>query len=138
MSAPPAGDRHWLRMLAGYVRPHRGPFLTAAGLLLTSSVLGLAQPLAAKALIDGLTDGRGVGGALLALTGLVTVAAVLLGVGNYLILRTGEAVALDGRRDLVRHLLRLTVPALRGQAPGDLLARVAGTPCCCGSSPVSA
>ena len=51
-------------------------------------------------------------------------AAVLLGAGNYLILRTGEAVALDGRRGLVRHLLRLTVPALRGQAPGDLLARV--------------
>ncbi|MGA3526997.1 ABC transporter ATP-binding protein [Melissospora conviva] len=120
----PSGDRHWLRMLAGYVRPHRGPFLAAAVLLLTSSLLGLAQPLAAKALIDGLTDGRGVGGALSALTGLVIAAAVLLGAGNYLILRTGEAVALDGRRGLVRHLLRLTVPALRGQAPGDLLARV--------------
>lgn len=120
----PSGDRHWLRMLAGYVRPHRGPFIAAAVLLLTSSLLGLAQPLAAKALIDGLTDGRGVGGALSALTGLVIAAAVLLGAGNYLILRTGEAVALDGRRGLVRHLLRLTVPALRGQAPGDLLARV--------------
>ncbi|MGA3564664.1 ABC transporter ATP-binding protein [Melissospora conviva] len=119
-----SGDRHWLRMLAGYVRPHRGPFIAAAVLLLTSSLLGLAQPLAAKALIDGLTDGRGVGGALSALTGLVIAAAVLLGAGNYLILRTGEAVALDGRRGLVRHLLRLTVPALRGQAPGDLLARV--------------
>ena len=124
MSAP--GDRHWLRMLAGYVRPHRGPFLAAAALLLTAGLLGLAQPLAAKALIDGLTDGRGVGGALTALTGLVVAAAVLLGAGNYLILRTGEAVALDGRRGLVRHLLRLTVPALRGQAPGDLLARVTG------------
>lgn len=66
------------------------------------------------------------GRALAALTGLVLLAAVLLGFGNYLILRTAEAVALDGRRGLVRHLLRLTVPALQRQAPGDLLARVAG------------
>ncbi|MEV0942094.1 ABC transporter ATP-binding protein [Micromonospora wenchangensis] len=126
MSAPAAGERHWLRMIAGYVRPHRGPFVAAAVLLLASSLLGLAQPLAAKALIDGLTAGQGVGRALVVLTGLVIVAAVLLGVGNYLILRTAEAVALDGRRGLVRHLLRLTVPALQRQAPGDLLARVAG------------
>ncbi|WP_320069459.1 ABC transporter ATP-binding protein [Micromonospora sp. RTGN7] len=126
MSTTPAGDRHWLRMIAGYVRPHRGPFLAAAALLLTSSLLGLAQPLAAKALIDGLTAGQGVGRALAVLTGLVLLAAVLLGFGNYLILRTAEAVALDGRRGLVRHLLRLTVPALQRQAPGDLLARVAG------------
>ncbi|MFI9640521.1 ABC transporter ATP-binding protein [Micromonospora sp. NPDC051925] len=126
MSAPAAGERHWLRMIAGYVRPHRGPFVAAAVLLLVSSLLGLAQPLAAKALIDGLTAGQGVGRALVVLTGLVIVAAVLLGVGNYLILRTAEAVALDGRRGLVRHLLRLTVPALQRQAPGDLLARVAG------------
>ncbi|MEU8376380.1 ABC transporter ATP-binding protein [Micromonospora sp. NPDC048894] len=126
MSTPAAGERHWLRMIAGYVRPHRGPFVAAAVLLLASSLLGLAQPLAAKALIDGLTAGQGVGRALVVLTGLVIIAAVLLGVGNYLILRTAEAVALDGRRGLVRHLLRLTVPALQRQAPGDLLARVAG------------
>ncbi|WP_433232652.1 ABC transporter ATP-binding protein [Micromonospora sp. CA-248260] len=126
MTTPAAGERHWLRMIAGYVRPHRGPFVAAAVLLLASSLLGLAQPLAAKALIDGLTAGQGVGRALVVLTGLVIIAAVLLGVGNYLILRTAEAVALDGRRGLVRHLLRLTVPALQRQAPGDLLARVAG------------
>ena len=126
MTAPAAGERHWLRMIAGYVRPHRGPFVAAAVLLLVSSLLGLAQPLAAKALIDGLTAGQGVGRALVVLTGLVIIAAVLLGIGNYLILRTAEAVALDGRRGLVRHLLRLTVPALQRQAPGDLLARVAG------------
>ncbi len=113
-------------MIAGYVRPHRGPFVAAAVLLLASSLLGLAQPLAAKALIDGLTAGQGVGRALTVLTGLVITAAVLLGIGNYLILRTAEAVALDGRRGLVRHLLRLTVPALQRQAPGDLLARVTG------------
>ncbi|MFY1704863.1 ABC transporter ATP-binding protein [Micromonospora sp. WMMA1923] len=126
MSTPAAGERHWLRMISDYVRPHRGPFVAAGVLLLASSLLGLAQPLAAKALIDGLTAGQGVGGALAVLTGLVLLAALLLGVGNYLILRTAEAVALDGRRGLVRHLLRLTVPALQRQAPGDLLARVAG------------
>lgn len=59
MSTPAAGERHWLRMIAGYVRPHRGPFVAAAVLLLLSSLLGLAQPLAAKALIDGLTAGQG-------------------------------------------------------------------------------
>ncbi|WP_152990600.1 ABC transporter ATP-binding protein [Sphaerimonospora mesophila] len=124
--APPSEDRglHWMRMLARYVRPHRRIFITAAVLLLASSVLGLLQPLAVQALIDGLTAGTEAGQALAVLTGLVAVAAVLLGIGNYLTLRTAEAVVLDGRRGLIRHLLRLSVPSLRGQEPGDLLARV--------------
>lgn len=71
------------------------------------------------------------------LTGLVIIAAVLLGIGNYLILRTAEAVALDGRRGLVRHLLRLTVPALQRQAPATCWPGSPGTPCCCGRSPAS-
>ncbi|GIH70095.1 ABC transporter ATP-binding protein [Sphaerimonospora thailandensis] len=111
-------------MLAGYVRPHRKTFVTAAVLLLASSVLGLLQPLAVRALIDGLTTGTEAGRALVVLTALVAVAAVLLGVGNYLTLRTAEAVVLDGRRGLIRHLLRLSVPSLHSQEPGDLLARV--------------
>ncbi|MFF4779063.1 ABC transporter ATP-binding protein [Microtetraspora fusca] len=124
--APPVEDpaRHWMGMLAGYIRPHRSTFITAAVLLLASSVLGLLQPLAVRTLIDGLTTGTEVGRALVTLTALVAVAAVLLGIGNYLTLRTAEAVVLDGRRGLIRHLLRLSVPSLHSQEPGDLLARV--------------
>jgi ABC-type multidrug transport system fused ATPase/permease subunit len=128
MTAPAAGitapDRHWFTMLAGYIRPHRIAFATAAVLLLSSSVLGLAQPLAAKALIDSLTTETSVGRALTLLTVLIVVAALMLGVGNYLIMRTAESIVLDGRRGLVHQLLRLTVTSMRRHAPGDLLARV--------------
>ncbi len=124
--APPPqdGSRHWMRMLAGYIRPHRATFITAAVLLLASSVLGLLQPLAVRTLIDELTTGTEIGQALAIVTVLVSVAAVLLGIGNYLTLRTAEAVVLDGRRGLIRHMLRLSVPSMHSQAPGDLMARV--------------
>ncbi|GAB2954737.1 ABC transporter ATP-binding protein [Micromonospora polyrhachis] len=122
--SPAERPSHWLRMLLGYVRPHRVTFGAAAVLLLASSGLGLLQPLAAKALIDRLTENSPIGPTLTALTLLVVTAAVMLGIGNYLMLRTAEAVVLDGRRGLVRHLFRLSVGSMRSQAPGDLLARV--------------
>lgn len=89
-----------------------------------SGMLGLVQPLAAKLVLDALAEGQGVERALLMLTALVVVAALMLAIGNFLLLRTAEAVVLAGRHRLVHHILRLSMTGMRRQAPGDLIARV--------------
>ncbi|MBJ7329025.1 MAG: ABC transporter ATP-binding protein [Solirubrobacteraceae bacterium] len=113
-----------LRRLGALLRPRRVPVaLGCLGLILAGAV-GLTQPLAARWVLEDLGRGESVTWALVALTGLVVVSALLLGAGNFLLLRAAEDVVLDGRRALVRHLLLLTVPGLHRHAPGDLLSRV--------------
>ncbi|CRK56204.1 ABC transporter ATP-binding protein [Alloactinosynnema sp. L-07] len=120
MSEPPST----FRFFADHLRPHRVPLIIGTVLLVGSSALGLLQPLAAKLVIEALAAQAGMTGALVKLTVLVLVAALMLGVGNYLLMRSAENVTLSGRRSLVRHVLRLSVPGMRTQQPGDLLARV--------------
>jgi len=54
----------------------------------------------------------------------LVVAAVLSGLQNYLLQRTGEAVVLSTRVQLVRRLLRLPVTELDRRRTGDLISRV--------------
>jgi ABC-type multidrug transport system fused ATPase/permease subunit len=109
---------------AGYLRPHRTAIGLGCSLLLTAGGIGLAQPLAAKLVVDRLADGSGAGGATAVLGVTVIVAAIALAVGNFLVLRVAEAVVLTGRRRLMRHILRLPIGAMRRMEPGDLMSRV--------------
>ena len=115
--------RGTLSALAAHVRPHRSRTVVATALLLVSGVISLAQPLAAKLVLDGLVHG-GAGRALLLLTVLVAIAAAMQAYGNFQLGRVAEAVVLAGRHDLVGHILRLPVARMRRQEPGDLIARV--------------
>ncbi|MFI9105451.1 ABC transporter ATP-binding protein [Streptomyces fildesensis] len=112
--------------LQGHARPHRGEIGLAAVALVGSGVLGLLQPLAVKDVLTAYGQGHDVMPDLLKLVALVLVAAVALAAGNFLLLRAAEGVVLAGRRELVRHILRLPMGAMRQQAPGDLLARATG------------
>ena len=124
-AAPAGGDlRQTFRALGGHLRPHRAPLAAGCALLVVAGGLGLAQPIAAREVLEALARGEGLTRALLVLGGLVAAAALALGFGNFLVMRSAEAVVLAGRITLVRHLLRLSLPGMRGQAPGDLLARV--------------
>ena len=116
--------RETLAALGGYLRPQRGTVALGCALLVISGGLGLAQPLAAKLVLEALAVDEGLGSALLKLSALVVAAALALGFGNFLVLRAAESVVLEGRRSLVQHILRLSMPGMRRQAPGDLLARV--------------
>jgi ABC-type multidrug transport system fused ATPase/permease subunit len=122
--APAPSLRDTLRALGAHLRPHRGAVALGCLLLVASGALGLAQPLAAQLVLEALARDDGLGRALLLLTGLVIAGAIALGVGNFLLLRSAEAVVLRGRVRLVEHILRLTMTAMRRQAPGDLLSRV--------------
>jgi ABC-type multidrug transport system fused ATPase/permease subunit len=116
--------RETLATLGGYVRPHRVPVALGCVFLIASGGLGLAQPLAAREVLEALALDQGLTRALIELSALVVAAALLLGLGSYLVMRSAEAVVLAGRRTLIGHVLRLTMPGMRSQAPGDLLARV--------------
>lgn len=85
---------------------------------------GLAQPLAAKAVIDALSANEPVLTPIVLLTGLVAAGAVIAAAGTYLLERAAEGVVLAARRGLVRRLLRLPVAEVDRLDPGDLLSRV--------------
>ncbi len=91
---------------------------------MAAAIIGLLQPLAARWVLDALARQESLLAPLLALSGLVVVAALALGVGTFVLLRSAEAVVLAGRRDLVRQMLGLTMTTMSRHAPGDLLSRI--------------
>jgi ABC-type multidrug transport system fused ATPase/permease subunit len=119
-----ASLRGTLTALGGYLRPHRVRVTIGCVSLVAASALGLLQPLAARLVLEALGRGEGLTGALVKLSALVIAAAVMLGVGNFQLLKAAESVVLAGRKRLVRHILRLSMTGMHRQAPGDLMARV--------------
>jgi ABC-type multidrug transport system fused ATPase/permease subunit len=112
----------WAGLLAR-VRPHRGTLVIAAALALLGAAGGLAQPLAAREVIEALGDDRSLLTPLLVLGGLVLFSAAIVAIELWLLERTAERVVLGVRRDLAARLLRLRLSALDREAPGDLVAR---------------
>ncbi|MGW7522077.1 ABC transporter ATP-binding protein [Streptomyces sp. NPDC054783] len=111
------------RALAASLRPHRRTGLAGALLGLMGSTLSLAQPLAAKRLIDNLGTGHTTIGPVLVLAVLLLGAAAFSSLGQYVLDRTAESVVCSARRRITRRLLRLTVPELDRHEPGDLISR---------------
>ncbi|MFD9902876.1 ABC transporter ATP-binding protein [Streptomyces sp. NPDC059063] len=97
-----------------------------AGVLLglLGSLMGLAQPLAAKHVMDDMGRGNLGAGPVVVLSVLVVAGGVLAGLGHYVLDRSAEAVVCAARRRLTDRLLRLRVPVVERTEPGDLIARV--------------
>ncbi|MDG4859247.1 ABC transporter ATP-binding protein [Streptomyces sp. T-3] len=123
-SAPKLSARETWRALYRHFRPHRGVVALGALFTLIGAATGLAQPLAAKALVDRLGGGDSVAGILLVLTGLVVLGTAIESVGAYILERTAESVVLAARRSLIGRLLRLRLPEVERTQPGDLMSRV--------------
>jgi ABC-type multidrug transport system fused ATPase/permease subunit len=105
------------------MRPHRRTLALSGVLALLGAAGGLAQPLAAREVIEALADDESLLVPLVVLGGLVAFSAVIVAANFWLLERTSERVVLDVRHDLARRLLRLRLGALDSQAPGDLVAR---------------
>jgi ABC-type multidrug transport system fused ATPase/permease subunit len=112
------------RLLLGYARPCRRALFVAAVITCVGGLAALAQPLAAKAVIDALSAKEPVLTPIMLLTGLIVGGAVIATIGTYLLERAAEGVVLMARRGLVHRLLRLPVAEVDRLKPGDLLARV--------------
>ncbi|GAB1824258.1 ABC transporter ATP-binding protein [Herbidospora sp. RD11066] len=112
------------RELARHVRPH-WRWLAFGGLAsVVAGGVGLALPLAVQRLLGDLDAGRPVTGALLLMSGLILVSALIGPPGEYVLRRAGESIVLAARRRLVTRLLRLRIPVLDRTEPGDLMSRV--------------
>lgn len=118
----PAGET-W-RALYRHFRPHRAAVAFGALLTLIGAASALAQPLAAKALVDRLGADGSITGILVLLTALVVLGTVIESFGAYVLERTAESVVLAARRTLIGRLLRLRLPEVERTQPGDLMSRV--------------
>ncbi|WP_399936016.1 ABC transporter ATP-binding protein [Streptomyces kanamyceticus] len=107
-----------------HFRPHRAAVAFGAFLTLIGAASGLAQPLAAKALVDRLGADDSITGILVLLTALVILGTAIESVGAYVLERTAESVVLAARRTLIGRLLRLRLPEVERTQPGDLMSRV--------------
>ncbi len=119
----PAANRASLRVMYGYIRPHRLSLLVGGLLSLATGITSLLLPLVVRALIDDLSRHRGLSGVIVLMCLLMLADAVLGAAGNYVLLRTAETIVLTARQRLVDRLLRLTIGALDRSEPGDLMAR---------------
>ncbi|MEX2980343.1 ABC transporter ATP-binding protein [Streptomyces sp. C36] len=121
-STGPARSGH--RALLGHLRPYRARIAAGLVVALVGSVMGLAQPLAAKRVMDDMGQGRPAAGPVLVLSSLVVAGAVLAGVGHYLLQCSAESAVCAARCRLADRILRLRVPVVEDTEPGDLIARV--------------
>jgi ABC-type multidrug transport system fused ATPase/permease subunit len=112
----------WPALLAR-IRPHRRTLALSGVLALLGAAGGLAQPLAAREVIEALADDESLLTPLLVLGGLVAFSSVIIAANFWLLERTSERIVLGTRRELATRLLRLRLSALDLQAPGDLVAR---------------
>jgi ABC-type multidrug transport system fused ATPase/permease subunit len=119
----PPSERASLRVIYGYIRPHRLALATGAVLSLATGATGLILPLVVRALIDNLSRHRGLSHFIVIICLLMLADAVLGAVGGYLLLRTADSIVLNTRKSLISRLLRLTIGALDRSEPGDLMAR---------------
>jgi ABC-type multidrug transport system fused ATPase/permease subunit len=112
----------WPALLAR-IRPHRRTLAVTAVLSLLGAAGGLAQPLAAREVIEALAADDSLVRPLILLAGLVAFSSLIIAFNLWLLERTAERVVLGARRDLAVRLLRLRLSAFDREAPGDLVAR---------------
>jgi ABC-type multidrug transport system fused ATPase/permease subunit len=114
----PTGTQGLLRTL----RNSWGWLTAGAALALAASVIGLAQPLVVKHMIDA--AGAGITTSVLTLVGLFAAQALLDAASRYVLAFGGERIVLSLRTGMIDHLLRLRVRVYDEQRIGDLLSRV--------------
>jgi ABC-type multidrug transport system fused ATPase/permease subunit len=120
----PPSERASLRVIYGYIRPHRLALLAGALLSVATGATGLVLPLIVRTLIDDLSRHRGLSHLIVLMCLLMLADAVLGAAGGYLLLRTADSIVLKTRKTLISRLLRITIGALDRSEPGDLMARV--------------
>ncbi|GHH92725.1 ABC transporter ATP-binding protein [Streptomyces capillispiralis] len=114
------GPRDVLRLLRGHRRRIAGAVL----LMLSASALGLAQPLLVKRVIEAASAERAIGPDVTLLVVFFLAQAVVQGLAQYALTRTGEGIVLGIRIGLIRHLLRLPMRQYDRHRVGDLISRV--------------
>nr|WP_083828811.1 ABC transporter ATP-binding protein [Parafrankia sp. EUN1f] len=105
------------------MRGHGRLITFATALTAFGSVIGLAQPLLVRGVIDGASTGHVPALLIGVLVAVFLLEAAVDTWGHYLLERTGQRVLLGLRHRLIGHLLRLRIRVFDAQRIGDLLSR---------------
>ncbi|MDF3290637.1 ABC transporter ATP-binding protein [Streptomyces silvisoli] len=112
-----------LRHLWALTQGQRRPLAAALLLTLAAAAVGVAQPLAAKAVVDALTAHRPLLIPVTVLVLLLLAQALVGAFAAFLLERTGERFVLGMRTRVFSHLLRVRMHAFDRLRVGDLMAR---------------
>ncbi|MGZ0711499.1 ABC transporter transmembrane domain-containing protein (plasmid) [Coraliomargarita sp. W4R53] len=118
------GPRASFRQLLPFLFEHRGVLVLVAGLSVIGAVATLAQPLLVGQLISQVQAGETMGSLVWLIAALVVVASLISGYQHYLLQRTGTAVVLSSRRQLIARILHLPIREFDSRRTGDLVSRV--------------
>lgn len=121
---PDLPTRTKLRLLAGYITPHRGVLALGLVLGLVSTGMELVTPLVTKAVLDGLEVHASLRTPVTILVVLLVAGAVIGLVQGILLGTLAERIILAIRTGMVRHLLAARVPDLAARTGGEMVARV--------------
>ncbi|WP_019871056.1 ABC transporter ATP-binding protein [Salinispora oceanensis] len=116
----PAG----LKALLRFARPYRRTLVVGIGLGLFGSGAALAQPLAAREVLERVGQDGDLLQPILLLVALVLGGAALSGIQLFILERSGERMVLGLRLTLVHRLLRLRMKEYDRRSSGDLLSTV--------------
>lgn len=105
------------------LRPYRSSMILAFLLGAAATAVAALQPLLVSSTVDGFAGGVPYSAILLLFVLLVS-SAVLNGLEQFVLQRSGERFAFDTRERLVRHIYRLPISVLERRERGDLVSRI--------------
>jgi ABC-type multidrug transport system fused ATPase/permease subunit len=121
---PQRSGRERLRILLGFVRPHRRTLALGLVLGLLATAMALATPMVTKWVLDTLSTSASIGAPVAWLVGLMIVGSVV-GLFQWILLGTlAEDVVYEARQSIVRRYLRARVGAITSKPAGELVTRV--------------
>jgi ATP-binding cassette subfamily B protein len=124
---PPSIDRALLRRVWAYARPYRKPLVGVVLTVLVISGLSVVPPILVRELIDVAIPGRDLGYLTLLGGAMVAVPVVNALVGilqRWWSARVGEGIIFDLRRQLYRHLQRMSLRFFTATKTGELVSRL--------------
>ncbi|WP_245807001.1 ABC transporter ATP-binding protein [Krasilnikoviella flava] len=122
--APEKSGRERLRILLGFVRPHRRTLALGLVLGLLATAMSLATPMVTKWVLDTLSSGTSMSGPVAWLLGLMILGSVV-GLFQWILLgRLAEDVVYEARSSIVTRYLRARVGAITSKPAGELVTRV--------------
>ena len=117
------GPRASFRQLIPYITAEKTPVVIAMVLSIIGAGLSLAQPVMVGQVISAVERQQEIFSLAAILVGLIVLSAGFSGFQYFLLARTGEAVVLNTRKQLISKLLRLPIYEYDQRRVGDLVSR---------------
>ncbi|SDI37918.1 ATP-binding cassette, subfamily B [Sinosporangium album] len=121
--AEPAPQVAGFRQAFALLRPYRSSMILAFLFGTAAAALAALQPLLVSSTVDGFA-GEIPYSAILLLFVLLASSAMLNGLEQYVLQRSGERFAFDTRKRLIQHVYRLPIGVLERRERGDIISRI--------------